>query len=76
MFIVKPSVIILEALVLCLVLLERCQQVLSASEKYLDFVRLFEVEFGQWKIISIEYAIMEKTQKAVVVPVAVACGLE
>ena len=72
MFIVKPSVIISEALALCPVLLEQCQWVLSASEKDLDFIRLSLAEFEQCESISIDYAIMEKTQKAVVVPVA--CG--
>ena len=72
MFIVRPSVIISEALALCPVLLEQCQRVLSASEKDLDFIRLSLAEFEQCESISIDYAIMEKTQKAVVVPVA--CG--
>ena len=72
MFIVKPSVIISEASALCPVLLEQCQRVLSASEKDLDFIRLSLAEFEQCESISIDYAIMEKTQKAVVVPVA--CG--
>jgi len=72
MFIVKPSVIISEASALCHVLLEQCQRALSASEKDLDFIRLSLAEFEQCESISIDYAIMEKTQKAVVVPVA--CG--
>jgi len=72
MFIVKPSVIISEALALCPLLLKQCQRVLSASEKDLDFIRLSLAEFEQCESISIDYAIMEKTQKAVVVPVA--CG--
>jgi mannose-1-phosphate guanylyltransferase/mannose-6-phosphate isomerase len=46
--------------------------VLSASEKDLDFIRLSLAEFEQCESISIDYAIMEKTKKAVVVPVA--CG--
>jgi len=54
------------------VLLEQCQRALSASEKDLDFIRLSLAEFEQCESISIDYAIMEKTQKAVVVPVA--CG--
>jgi len=45
---------------------------LSASEKDLDFIRLSLAEFEQCESISIDYAIMEKTQKAVVVPVE--CG--
>jgi mannose-1-phosphate guanylyltransferase len=72
MFIVKPSVIILEALALCPALLNQCQLVLKTSEKDLDFIRLFATEFEQCESISIDYAIMEHTQKAVVVPVD--CG--
>ncbi|MDB9753537.1 mannose-1-phosphate guanylyltransferase/mannose-6-phosphate isomerase [Oceanospirillaceae bacterium] len=72
MFIVKPSVIISEAIALCPVLFEQCKKVLSASEKDLDFIRLPTLEFEQCESISIDYAIMEHTQKAVVVPVD--CG--
>jgi len=46
--------------------------VLSRSKKDLDFLRLSLVEFEHCESVSIDYAIMEKTQKAVVVPVA--CG--
>jgi len=72
MFIVKPSVIISEASALCPVLLEQCQRVLSGSEKDLDFIRLSAAEFEQCESISIDYAIMEHTKKAAVVPVD--CG--
>ena len=72
MFIVKPSVIFSEALALCPKLLEQCQQVLSVSEKDLDFIRLSATDFEQCESVSIDYAIMEKTQKAVVVTVE--CG--
>jgi mannose-1-phosphate guanylyltransferase/mannose-6-phosphate isomerase len=46
--------------------------VLSASENDLDFIRLSIVEFEQCESASIDYAIMEKTKKAAVVPVD--CG--
>jgi mannose-1-phosphate guanylyltransferase len=72
MFIVKPSVLLAEALALCPALLEQCQNALNGSAKDLDFIRLSVAEFEQCESISIDYAIMEKTQKAVVVPVA--CG--
>ena len=72
MFIVKPSVLLAEALALCPALLEQCQSALNGSAKDLDFIRLSVAEFEQCESISIDYAIMEKTQKAVVVPVA--CG--
>jgi mannose-1-phosphate guanylyltransferase len=72
MFIVKPSVLLAEALTLCPALLEQCQSALNGSIKDLDFIRLSVAEFKACESISIDYAIMEKTQKAVVVPVA--CG--
>ncbi|WP_443640311.1 mannose-1-phosphate guanylyltransferase/mannose-6-phosphate isomerase [Candidatus Njordibacter sp. Uisw_039] len=72
MFIVKPSVILAEALALCPGLLKQCKSALNGSAKDLDFIRLSVAEFEQCESISIDYAIMEKTQKAVVVPVA--CG--
>ena len=72
MFIVKPSVLLAEALTLCPNLLKQCQDALDRSAKDLDFIRLPIAEFAQCESISIDYAIMEKTQKAVVVPVA--CG--
>ena len=72
MFIVKPSVLLAEALALCPALLKQCQGALNGSAKDLDFIRLSVAEFEQCESISIDYAIMEKTQKAVVVPVA--CG--
>ena len=72
MFIVKPSVLLAEALTLCPNLLKQCQDALDRSAKDLDFIRLPVAEFAQCESISIDYAIMEKTQKAVVVPVA--CG--
>jgi mannose-1-phosphate guanylyltransferase len=72
MFIVKPSVLLAEALALCPALLEQCQSALNESAKDLDFIRLPVAEFEQCESISIDYAIMEKTQKAVVVPVV--CG--
>ena len=72
MFIVKPSILLAEALALCPALLEQCQSALNESAKDLDFIRLSVAEFEQCESISIDYAIMEKTQKAVVVPVA--CG--
>ena len=72
MFIVKPSVIIAEALSLCPELLKQCESVMNCSGKDLDFIRLTLAEFEQCQNISIDYALMEHTQKAVVVPVD--CG--
>lgn len=72
MFIVRPSVLIEEASLHCEDLLEHCKLTVESATKDLDFIRLSEQEFSQCKDISLDYAIMEHTQKAVVVPVD--CG--
>ena len=72
MFIAKPSVMISEASALCPELLKQSKSAMNGSEKDLDFFRLPLYEFGQCENISIDYAVMERTQKAVVVPVD--CG--
>lgn len=45
-----------------------CEQSLQKAEKDLDFIRLSEEEFSQCNNISIDYAVMEKTPKAWMVP--------
>jgi len=72
MFIAKHSVMISEASALCPELLKQSKSAMNGSEKDLDFFRLPLYEFGQCENISIDYAVMERTQKAVVVPVD--CG--
>jgi len=72
MFVVRPSVLIEEASLYCKELLEHCKLAAESSTKDLDFIRLSEQEFSQCEDISLDYAIMEHTQKAVVVPVD--CG--
>lgn len=49
-----------------------CEQALSKAEKDPDFIRLDAESFAKAPKDSIDYAIMEKTEKAAVVPVA--CG--
>ena len=68
MFIMRPSVVIEEAQLYCPTLLDQCRKSVSGISLDLDFVRLPEAEFGLCDNISIDYAIMERTQKAVVVP--------
>ena len=68
MFIVRPSVLIQEALY-CSELLEHCTATVKTVTKDLDFIRLSEEKFSQCEDISFDYAIMEHTKKAVVVPV-------
>lgn len=72
MFIVKPSVLIEEAELYCPDLLQQCKLAFKSIDKDLDFFRLSEQEFIQCQSISLDYAIMEYTKKAVVVPVE--CG--
>ncbi|MGZ6023232.1 MAG: mannose-1-phosphate guanylyltransferase/mannose-6-phosphate isomerase, partial [Rhizomicrobium sp.] len=47
---------------------EACRASLAAAKRDLDFVRLDAASFDKAKNISIDYAVMEKTDKAVVVP--------
>jgi len=72
MFIVRPSVLIEEATLHCAQLLHHCRLTIKSATKDLDFIRLSEQEFAQCEDISLDYAIMEHTHKAVVVPVD--CG--
>ena len=72
MFIVRPSVLIEEAALYCAELLHHCRLTVKSITKDLDFIRLSDQAFAQCECISLDYAIMEHTQKAVVVPVD--CG--
>jgi mannose-1-phosphate guanylyltransferase len=72
MFIVRPSVLIEEATLYCPELLRHCRLTVEAIIKDLDFIRLSDQEFSQCESISLDYAILEHTKKAVVVPVN--CG--
>ena len=72
MFIAKPSTLIAEAKQYCPQVLEQCQQVVAASFADLDFVRLPEEQFALCQDVSIDYAVMEHTNKAAVVPMD--CG--
>ena len=72
MFIVRPSILINEAELYCAELLCHCRLTVKSVSKDLDFIRLSEKEFSQCENISLDYAIMEHTKKAVVVPVD--CG--
>jgi mannose-1-phosphate guanylyltransferase/mannose-6-phosphate isomerase len=48
-------------------LVAACRASLAAAKRDLDFVRLDAVAFGKAKNISLDYAVMEKTDKAAVV---------
>ncbi|MGH1537524.1 MAG: mannose-1-phosphate guanylyltransferase/mannose-6-phosphate isomerase [Gammaproteobacteria bacterium] len=47
---------------------QACQKAIEKGEKDLDFIRLDENSFSNAPSISVDYAVMEKTTKAVVVP--------
>jgi len=69
MFVVRPSVLIKEASLHCADLLYHCRVVFGSITKDLDFFRLSGDLFSHCEDISLDYAIMEHTKKAVVVPV-------
>lgn len=72
MFIVRPSVLIAEAVLHCAELLSDCRLAVESVTNDLDFIRLPELEFSKCYAISLDYAIMEHTENAVVVPLD--CG--
>ena len=51
--------------------LEAVERAMAAAERDLDFVRLGEAEFAAAPAISIDYAVMEKTERAAVVPASI-----
>ena len=68
MFILRPSVLIDEAKLYHPELLNHCILAVKAIKNDQDFLRLPKQEFSVCQSISIDYAIMEKTKKSVVVP--------
>jgi mannose-1-phosphate guanylyltransferase/mannose-6-phosphate isomerase len=68
MFMFKASVLIEEMNKFNPDIVEQCRLAVSQSEQDLDFVRLNKVAFEACPSDSIDYALMEKTNKAVVVP--------
>src|SRR4030095_11283819 len=50
--------------------LDACGRSLPAAKQDLDFLRLPAREFGECPADSIDYAVMEKTDAAIVVPLA------
>ncbi len=53
-------------------MLAHCRDALAKGGKDLDFFRLEDSSFAQAKAISVDYAVMERTDKAAVVPVDMA----
>ena len=68
MFLFKASVLLAELAQFEPAMLRACQAAWEASRLDLDFVRLDQASFAQCPSESIDYAVMEKTQRAMVVP--------
>ena len=68
MFMFKASTVLDELRVLAPAIYDACAQAFTAAKKDLDFTRLAEKEFSASPSDSFDYAVMEKTRNAVVVP--------
>ena len=68
MFVFKASVIIKELEIYAPEIVKHCKNALNNFVKDLDFIRLNESEFSKCPTISIDVAVMEKTQIGSVVP--------
>ncbi|MFO1248287.1 MAG: mannose-1-phosphate guanylyltransferase/mannose-6-phosphate isomerase [Alphaproteobacteria bacterium] len=69
MFVFKASTFLAELEKLEPELLKACRASLDSARSDLDFLRLDTENFAKAKSISIDYAVMERTDKAAVVPV-------
>ncbi|MBL0575005.1 mannose-1-phosphate guanylyltransferase/mannose-6-phosphate isomerase [Aeromonas hydrophila] len=68
MFLFKASVYLNELVQFCPQIVEQCQQALQLAQDDLDFIRLDPDSFAVCPDDSIDYAVMEKTANAVVMP--------
>ncbi len=68
MFLFKASVYLNELAQHCPQIIEQCQQALQLAQDDLDFIRLDPEAFAACPDDSIDYAVMEKTANAVVMP--------
>jgi mannose-1-phosphate guanylyltransferase/mannose-6-phosphate isomerase len=68
MFMFKASVVLDELRRLAPNIYQACSHAYAAAERDLDFTRLPAKEFGDCPSDSFDYAVMEKTQRGVVVP--------
>lgn len=68
MFMFKASTILAELAHYAPEMLACCRNALAASKTDLDFIRIDQVAFEACPSDSLDYAVMEKTDKAVVVP--------
>ncbi|PCJ30889.1 MAG: mannose-1-phosphate guanylyltransferase/mannose-6-phosphate isomerase [Gammaproteobacteria bacterium] len=68
MFIFKASTILDELKIFAPEIFKCCEQAINQSSNDLDFIRLDAELFSQCPSDSLDYAVMEKTDKAVVIP--------
>jgi mannose-1-phosphate guanylyltransferase/mannose-6-phosphate isomerase len=68
MFMFRASTVLEEVRKLAPAIYEACAQAYTAAKRDLDFTRLPAKEFGACPSDSFDYAVMEKTQHGVVVP--------
>jgi mannose-1-phosphate guanylyltransferase/mannose-6-phosphate isomerase len=69
LFLFKASLLLAELERLEPELLAQCREALAKGAKDLDFFRLDQASFAKAKAISIDYAVMERTERCAVVPV-------
>lgn len=70
MFMFKPNAILEELAIHANHLVEACKVSLTDFVKDLDFIRLKKEHYSKCEAISIDYAVMEKTTKAAVLPLS------
>lgn len=68
MFMFTPTRLLQEMTRTCPDIVKKCKATLDASVRDLDFLRLDEKSFGQVRSDSLDYAVMEHTLDAVVIP--------
>ncbi len=68
MFVFKAERYVAELALLAPDILEASRAAFKAAKSDLDFVRIDPAEFGKCRSVSIDYAVMEKTQDALVLP--------
>lgn len=71
MFMFRPSVYLRELATFSPQVLESCREAYDKSRRDLDFIRLEEKSFSACPSISVDYAVLEKTSRAVVIPIDV-----
>jgi mannose-1-phosphate guanylyltransferase / mannose-6-phosphate isomerase len=71
MFMFQPSVYLQELAAFSPQILTVCREAYDKSRRDLDFIRLEEKSFSSCPNISVDYAVLEKTSRAAVIPVDV-----